>query len=259
MSLEVTTITLPFDPLLDSFPDERVRDFLADKELLSVESFHFVHAGRPYWSLCLGWRRRQSGDEPGQPGAGDRGTPIDRARQEAIRELLSELDERERAMYDRLRSRRRETAGRAGHAPYMVFTDQTLIDLVRRRPRTLAGLAAVKGLGEKKLAAYGKAVLEVLNGNDARPQGRGPTAAGDPVAGPDGVDPRADAGDAEALAAQPGSPDRRADPRDPRGSNAVLVEPAEGGPAPGGERTPGGTEDAHGGGATDGGSVPGRP
>ena len=45
MAIEVTTITLAFDPLLEGFPNERLRDYLADRELLSVESFPFEAYG----------------------------------------------------------------------------------------------------------------------------------------------------------------------------------------------------------------------
>ena len=40
-------------PLLEGFPNERVRGFLHGRELVSVEAFPFTHAGRPHGSLCL--------------------------------------------------------------------------------------------------------------------------------------------------------------------------------------------------------------
>ena len=42
MRVEVTILTLAFDPLLEGFPNERVRDFLVDREILSVDTFSFV-------------------------------------------------------------------------------------------------------------------------------------------------------------------------------------------------------------------------
>jgi len=46
--------------------------------------------------------------------------------------------------------------------PYMVFSDATLVGIVEARPASVAQLGAVSGVGAKKLAEYGEAVLEAL-------------------------------------------------------------------------------------------------
>jgi len=203
MTIEVTTITLAFDPLLEGFPNERLRDFLAGREILAVDSFSFERGGVPYWSLCITYRRLrgQGGeDEGGQ--AGPPRTEQATARKDAFRELLSELDERERVAYDRLRGWRRETAHAKGHAPYMVCNDRALLEIVRRRPRTKAGLLEVKGIGDKKVAAYGDAILEVLHGETIRSARRETTADSDQVAGSDGLAHGHDKPDAPEVAAR---------------------------------------------------------
>jgi hypothetical protein len=48
-SLEVTTLTLPFDPLLGGFPNERLRDYLHERELLHGS------AARPSRREKLSW------------------------------------------------------------------------------------------------------------------------------------------------------------------------------------------------------------
>ena len=151
MAVEVTVLTLAFDPLLEGFPNERLRDFLVGRELLSVDSFSFVQGGVPYWSLCITYRRLRGQDEPKNDDPKETVTPDAKARKDAFRDLLSELDERERVAYDRLRGWRRETAHEQGLAPYMICNDRALLELVRRRPRTKAGLLEVKGIGEKKV------------------------------------------------------------------------------------------------------------
>ena len=44
----------------------------------------------------------------------------------------------------------------------MVFSDATLVGIVEARPASVAQLGAVSGVGAKKLAEYGEAVLEAL-------------------------------------------------------------------------------------------------
>jgi ATP-dependent DNA helicase RecQ len=45
---------------------------------------------------------------------------------------------------------------------YIVFGDATLRGIALTEPATLEQLATISGVGEKKLEAYGEAVLEVV-------------------------------------------------------------------------------------------------
>jgi len=46
--------------------------------------------------------------------------------------------------------------------PYMVFSDRVLKNIAVLRPRDMAQLAMIKGIGEKKLEQYGRELLELL-------------------------------------------------------------------------------------------------
>ncbi|MGN3974488.1 DNA helicase RecQ [Tsuneonella sp. SYSU-LHT278] len=65
-------------------------------------------------------------------------------------------------LFDALREERRSIAREAGVPPYVVFHDATLREMAAARPRTLAQLAQIAGVGTKKLEAYGEAFLAVL-------------------------------------------------------------------------------------------------
>jgi ATP-dependent DNA helicase RecQ len=52
-------------------------------------------------------------------------------------------------------------------AAYVVFPDRTLLDMARRRPKDLAEMAAVHGVGETKLRQYGLDFLEVIRDHGA--------------------------------------------------------------------------------------------
>ena len=49
----------------------------------------------------------------------------------------------------------------------MVFTDVTLRALAAERPTTLDAMRGIKGIGETKLARYGKLFLPVIAGQAA--------------------------------------------------------------------------------------------
>jgi DNA helicase II / ATP-dependent DNA helicase PcrA len=64
--------------------------------------------------------------------------------------------------FDVLREWRSERAKADEVPPYVVFHNTTLAEIAARRPRTLAELAAVPGVGPAKLERYGSDVLDVL-------------------------------------------------------------------------------------------------
>jgi ATP-dependent DNA helicase RecQ len=61
-----------------------------------------------------------------------------------------------------LKARRLELAREQGVPPYVIFHDSTLLEILSRRPKSLAELAAISGVGQAKLARYGEAFLQVL-------------------------------------------------------------------------------------------------
>ena len=61
-----------------------------------------------------------------------------------------------------LRDWRRSTAKEQGVPAFMVMHDSSLEDLARKRPASLAELQAVSGFGERKVEAFGKAILGTL-------------------------------------------------------------------------------------------------
>ncbi len=71
-----------------------------------------------------------------------------------------ELTLADAALFEELRSVRRHLA--AGKPAYTVLSDQTLRELARRRPTTLADMSDVKGMGPVKLERYGDALLAVI-------------------------------------------------------------------------------------------------
>ena len=65
--------------------------------------------------------------------------------------------------FDALRAWRKRVAEEQGLPPFVIFHDATLREMVAARPRTLAELGRVKGVGESKLAKYGPQLLESLS------------------------------------------------------------------------------------------------
>ena len=66
-----------------------------------------------------------------------------------------------------LKAKRRALAEAARVPAYVIFADRTLIEMAERRPSTLDQMAAISGVGAKKLESYGRAFLEVILGEAA--------------------------------------------------------------------------------------------
>ena len=73
-------------------------------------------------------------------------------------------DPADRDLFEALRDCRRRLAEEQGVPPYVVFHDATLMEMARRRPATLADLAGIPGVGERKLETFGADFLEVIAG-----------------------------------------------------------------------------------------------
>lgn len=77
----------------------------------------------------------------------------------------AELPPADPALVAALMRWRCQAASEAGLPPHYVFSKSTLEDLAQRRPTSLDGLLAIKGIGPAKLERYGEALLEVLARN----------------------------------------------------------------------------------------------
>ena len=71
-------------------------------------------------------------------------------------------DGRDDPLFTELKALRRTIADERGVPAYVVFTDATLLEMVRHRPQNEAELLAVSGVGPAKLESYGAAFLETL-------------------------------------------------------------------------------------------------
>ncbi|WP_335977607.1 ATP-dependent DNA helicase UvrD2 [Streptomyces sp. CA2R106] len=129
----------------------------------------------------------------------------------------SDLDE---ALYDRLRGWRTEQAKALGQPAYCVFTDKTLLAIAEVRPSDEQGLAAIPGVGARKLDKFGAEVLALCTGDardeveDAGDAGDAEGPAADDTAAADDTDDTADGGPEEAS--------------DEVGAGAVEAFPADG-------------------------------
>ncbi|MEN9543224.1 MAG: helicase RecQ [Pseudomonadota bacterium] len=85
-----------------------------------------------------------------------------RVRGAAAKEAPAGLDAGAQTRFEALKSWRTEVAREHGLPPYIVFSNAALVEMARLAPDSLAALGEVSGVGAKKLEAYGREILRVL-------------------------------------------------------------------------------------------------
>ncbi|HHB81158.1 MAG TPA: DNA helicase RecQ, partial [Aliiroseovarius sp.] len=85
-------------------------------------------------------------------------------RRPAVKAMVSDEDA---PLLSALKAKRRALAEAQRVPAYVVFADRTLIEMAEKRPETLDDMAAISGVGAKKLERYGALFLEVIAGAPA--------------------------------------------------------------------------------------------
>ena len=79
-----------------------------------------------------------------------------------VSNALDDLTDEQRALFDRLRAWRSDTARAASMPAFVVCNDATLLALLRLRPTDRTGLLAVPGIGPAKAERFGDELLALL-------------------------------------------------------------------------------------------------
>ena len=140
-------------PLTDT--DEQLSElnrFLAGNKVLEVEQRFFQNEKGGCWSFCV---RHISGAFSGDGKQSGGKEKVD------YKQVLSEP---EFVMFSRLREIREALATEDGVPAYAVFTDEELAGIVRLKELTEKDMQSVPGIGEKKIARYGRQMIEAYNG-----------------------------------------------------------------------------------------------
>lgn len=138
-------------PAAGSVGAESALNALLGTQRVSQIDRQFVADGAAsFWAICV------TTIEGGETSVGERppkGRGVD------YREVLSS---EEFAIYDRLRTLRKQTAEAEGLPTYAVFTNEQLAEMVRRRVDGVTALVGIDGVGDARVRRYGDAFLAVL-------------------------------------------------------------------------------------------------
>jgi ATP-dependent DNA helicase RecQ len=126
---------------------------------VDYDTFNVLRLTEASRAVLKGERRIELRRHEGKPARKGQGKGRARERKGGAEIDLTGADE---VLFERLRTWRAGVAKEHSVPAYVVFHDSTLRLIAQARPQTLAALAAVPGLGEKKLANYGDAIVELV-------------------------------------------------------------------------------------------------
>lgn len=153
--MELRIFTLPFDETSESFPDEIIREFCLNKKVYRIETEFFRRENNPFWSVAVHYEVLLKESMP-----------------------TRELDEVQKKLYERLRQWRKEIADKEGVPSYLICTNAHLAEMIRLKCQNLEAFKLVRGFGAKRIAKYGKAIIEIMKSfYETRKQEQKPTEA----------------------------------------------------------------------------------
>jgi hypothetical protein len=78
------------------------------------------------------------------------------------KDVLFELNDAEKAMYSELKKLRLSIAKEENKRAFQVFTDKTLMDLVKLKPRNEQALIGISGISQKRADSFGRDILDII-------------------------------------------------------------------------------------------------
>lgn len=148
----VKIFSLNFNSTVGGFDDEPLRDFIKDKEVISIRDHLFVRNEIPYLTLVVKYFpfRSEANAEPSSKTS---------SKDEAWKKLLSDAD---MGLFNLLRDWRSERCKKEGVPPYILLTNKQLAEIVKKQPDSLSALTKIDGIGKAKAEKYGEDVLALL-------------------------------------------------------------------------------------------------
>jgi len=154
MALLTQYVSFYVSPFGEKSATDELNAFLRSHRIINVEKRLIDGERGTGWVFLVEYGTSTEGkNSPGAP-----------SQRTDYRETLTPV---EYALYDRLRSLRKELAEKSGVPVYAVFTNDQLAGMVKSRPKSAKDLLAIPGVGEARVKQHGKAFAEVFQNDES--------------------------------------------------------------------------------------------
>lgn len=132
-------LTIPFNPDKGAFLEEDLNRFCLNKKIKTWQAEFFTSTKKAYWTVFLEY------EEVLEPA-----------------KKQDHLSEPEKLLFQRLKEWRKQKAEAGGVPVYIIATNGELNELIKKTPKTIEALKAIRGFGQKKIEKYGKELTDLI-------------------------------------------------------------------------------------------------
>ncbi len=146
--MQLKTFVLPIKNLFAA--EAEMNAFLRSHRMLAVKKEFVSDGENSFWTFCVEYLESSPAPQsPGQPGR----PKVD------YKELLKP---EEFEVFSRLREWRKGVAEKEGVPVYVIFSNEQLAEMVRKKASSKTALKEIEGVGDSRIEKYGAAALERL-------------------------------------------------------------------------------------------------
>ena len=152
MKIKVFKIRMADEHL--TIDENRVNKFLTRVEMKKSSST-LVTGAENFWSLLVHYTEKSN----------DYNEPLtnhEEQSQKADNKTESDLTENEVSIVENLKYWRIQRSKEESLPPYMILSNQDILQVAKIKPQTLEDLIEIKGFGDRKVEKYGDDVLSIL-------------------------------------------------------------------------------------------------
>jgi superfamily II DNA helicase RecQ len=150
MSLQYKFFRVPVKSM-ELWEDE-INRFLRSVKVVHIERKFIDQGENSFWAMAIEYLSGVAGPQAGMD-------PRKRAKVD-YKELLSPEDF---SVFVNLREWRKSVASQEGVPVYVIFTNEQLAQIAEKRVVTLADLEKIEGIGESRIAKYGKEIIKIVS------------------------------------------------------------------------------------------------
>ena len=152
-------ITVQADPHTGVFPDTELQRLSAEYNILSCREHFYIHQQTPTMVLLIEYRPLKNKPVPILSSSHKK----DSGRNLEDDAKLEGLSAKDKALFEHLRSWRKQTAIEKGISVINILHNHHLLEIVRRKPTTKTGLQSISGIGKVKADKYAAAILAMIH------------------------------------------------------------------------------------------------
>ena len=152
-------VTLPFDDKMEEFEQEKLEKVLKDVQIVKYQAELVKIEGKYYWTAFVECEKI---DKFNKNSKKDNFTQDGREFKDTNKNYMEYLTEDEMELYKILKEWRAGEAQLLGYPPYIIASNQLLVNIAKTNPKNIEELSQLKGMGKRKIRDYGEEILLIL-------------------------------------------------------------------------------------------------